>query len=146
VLTPGTEAFTVATKKQKADESKKTIAKKMKVAQAKVALVKMAPLKKISIVKVIRPKAKPGPRDMSEIEFTLTKPVGVSKNFCFSDISNSSQSQHDKGCRVMKVVHEHTSRVISFDNLGDSLPEARKASPRGKAAFVSLPPPLITRG
>jgi hypothetical protein len=45
----------------------KIVWKKAKVAQGKVALVKAAPPKKISFIKVIQPKTKPGPRDLFEI-------------------------------------------------------------------------------
>jgi hypothetical protein len=108
------------------------------------APVKVAPPKKI--VKVIQPKAIPGPRGTSEVDLILAKSVGVSKNFCFSDMSSSSQSQRDEGRRVMKVVRECTSGVISFDNLGDSSPDVHEASSWGKVADAPLPPPLITSG
>jgi hypothetical protein len=48
-LEPVTEAFVVATRKQKVDDSGKTIVKKAKV----------APKKKVGVMKIIRPKAKP---------------------------------------------------------------------------------------
>jgi hypothetical protein len=77
--------------------SKKTVAKKVKVPTAKVAPVKAAPPKKISVVKVNWPKAKPRARGTSEIELILTKPIGVSTKFCFSNMMSSSQSWRDEG-------------------------------------------------
>jgi hypothetical protein len=88
---PGTEASQAVTRKCKVDVSKKTTAKKTKVAQSgKAAPVKMTS-KKI-VVKVIRPKAKPRSTGMSEIELILAKSIGVSKKFCLSDAPSSSQS------------------------------------------------------
>jgi hypothetical protein len=94
---PGTEAFQVAMKKQKAEMSKKPSVKKAKVAQGKAAPTMVAPLKNISMVKVIRPKANPGLGGTSEIELILVKPIGVSKIFCLSDVPSTSQSRHDEG-------------------------------------------------
>jgi hypothetical protein len=93
----GTEAFMTATKKQKVDVSKKTVAKKVKVPTAKVAPVKAAPPKKISVIKVNSLKAKPRVRGTSEIELILTKPIGVSTKFCFSNMLSSSQSWRHEG-------------------------------------------------
>jgi hypothetical protein len=68
---PGTDAFTAATKKQKADTSRRVVAKKVMVIPAKATPVKAAPTKKISVLKVIQPKAKLRPRGMYEIELVL---------------------------------------------------------------------------
>jgi hypothetical protein len=40
--------------------------------------VQAVPPKKISIVKVVQSRVKPGPQSMLEIELALTKPVGIS--------------------------------------------------------------------
>jgi hypothetical protein len=42
---------------------------------------KATPPKKTSVLKVVGPKAKPGPRGTSEIELALMKLIGVYKNF-----------------------------------------------------------------
>jgi hypothetical protein len=106
--------------------------KKAKVAPPKAAPVKTAPPKKISIVKVIRLKAKPGPTGMSEIELVLAKPVGVFKKFYFSDIPSSSKNLRVEGHRAVQVVSERASHVISFDNLDDSCQMPAKPPYRGK--------------
>jgi hypothetical protein len=61
---PGTEAFATATKKHKAGMSKK-----VKVASIKTVLAKTSSPKKTSTIKIIRPKPKPGPRGMFEIDW-----------------------------------------------------------------------------
>jgi hypothetical protein len=63
-------------RKQKADSSGKVATKKVKVALTK----------KVSMVKIVRPKPTPGPTGTSEIELALAKPPGVSKKFCFLDV------------------------------------------------------------
>jgi hypothetical protein len=55
----------------------------------------VAPPKNISVLKVVRPKAKPGSHGTSEIELALAKLIVVSKIFCLSDASGSSHSSHD---------------------------------------------------
>jgi hypothetical protein len=141
----GTDAFAVAKKKRKVDTSKKTVAKKVKLALEKVAPVKAAPTKKISIVRVIRPKAKPMPRGTSKVELVLAKLIGVSKKLCFLDMPSCSQSRRDEGNRTVQMVSERASRMISFDNLDNSSPDAQEASPPGKTTNVS-PPLMITPG
>jgi hypothetical protein len=63
------------------------------VKKAKVAPVKAASTTKISVVKVIRSKPKPGPRGTTKIRLALANPIGVSKKFSFLDMSISSQGQ-----------------------------------------------------
>jgi hypothetical protein len=53
----------------------------MKVVQGKATLAKAVPPKKMSVVKVIWPKDKLGPRGTSEIELVLAKPVECLKFF-----------------------------------------------------------------
>jgi hypothetical protein len=101
--------------------------------------VKMTPPKK-TVIKVVRPKAKPGPRGTSEIELIPMKPNGVFKNFCLSDVPSSSQSQRDEDHRAIETVGEHASHVITFDNIdNDPSPDVRETSPPRKIAEV---PPL----
>jgi hypothetical protein len=122
--------------------SRKTAAKKVKVAQ-----VKAAPAKKINVVKVIWPKPKSGPRGMSEIELALAKPIGVSKKFCFPDMPSSSQGRHDESGPVVQAASKLEAHVISFAKLGDSSPDTPEALPLGKTATTDvLPPPMATHG
>jgi hypothetical protein len=100
---PGTEASQAVTKKRKFEMSKKLATKKTKAIPSRATLAKMVPLKKISILKVIRPKAKPGPKGKSEIELALVKPVGVSKKFCLLDALRSSHGLHNKVHTMTKV-------------------------------------------
>jgi hypothetical protein len=65
---PSTEASQVSIKKWKAEVSKKLVAERAKAGPSRVTPSKMAspspklgPAKKISIMKIVRPKAKPGP-------------------------------------------------------------------------------------
>jgi hypothetical protein len=122
---PGTEASSMATRKQKDDMSKKATAKKLKVAQSSKAMPTKT-IAKRSIIKVIHPKAKPRPKGTFEIELILVKPIRVSKTFCFSDVLDSFKSQCDEGQRMVENVVEQAPRVITFDNLGDdSSPDIR---------------------
>jgi hypothetical protein len=114
--------------------------KKAKFAPVKATQVKAAPMKKISVVKVIRLKPKLRPRGMSKIELALAKPIGVSKKFCFSDMLRFSQSRRDEGGPVVQATSERASRVLSFANLGDSSPDTHKASPSEKTVDVPSPP------
>jgi hypothetical protein len=66
------------TKRAKADSGRATPSK-----MAPPPLPKMGPAKKISILKIARPKAKPRTRGTSEIELALERPVGMSKNFSY---------------------------------------------------------------
>jgi hypothetical protein len=93
---------------------------------------------------VIHPKAKLGPKGMSEIELILAKLIRVSKIFCFSDVLGSSQSQCDEGqCKIETIV-ERSPRVITFDNLGDdSSPDIHEASPPKRIANVPQSPKQV---
>jgi hypothetical protein len=70
--------------------------------------------KKVSVLKITRPKAKLGPRGMSEIELALAKPVGISKKFCLLDVEASSHGLCNTGATMT-----HTACVPAFDNLDD---------------------------
>jgi hypothetical protein len=76
---------------------------------------KVGPVKKVCVLKISLPKAKPGPRCTSEIELALVKPIGVSKKFCLLDVVASSHA-HAVGTTVT-----HTAQVPAFNNLGDDL-------------------------
>jgi hypothetical protein len=88
-------------------------------------------VKKVGVVKIVRPRPKPGPRGTSEIELALAKPIGVSKKFCFSDVPSSLLGQHDGGGLatqmprglVMKVAGDRAARVLKFASLDDSSPD-----------------------
>jgi hypothetical protein len=143
-LLPGTEAS--QTQKCKADMSKKAPAKKPKVAQFGKAMPTKTIVKR-SIVKVIRLKAKPGPKGMSEIELIMAKPIRVSNFFCLSDVHDSSQSRCDEGHRTVETVVERAPRVILFDNLeDDSSSDIHEASPPKRVADVLPPPPPFSHG
>jgi hypothetical protein len=103
----------------------------VKVAPTKVALVK-----KISFVRVVRPKMRLGSRGTSKIELALTKLIGVSKKICFSE-----------GGPMMQTISEHATRVIKFASLGDSLPDTHWTSPPGRTAVTDAPMlPIATPG
>jgi hypothetical protein len=104
----------------------------------------VAPPKKTSVLMVVRPKAKPRPQGMSEIELALAKPVGVSKKFCLLDVLGTSQSPHDEGRAATNVI-EHATRVAAFDNLGDdsSLDIRGAPSPKKTEEMPPPPPPSI---
>jgi hypothetical protein len=97
---PGSAASQVASKKRKAEVSKKLVAKKAKAGLGRAPTSKMVPpppkvgpAKKVGILKFARLKAKPGPRGTSEIELALVKPIGMFKFFpirCSSFISRAS--------------------------------------------------------
>jgi hypothetical protein len=108
----GTDAFSVSTRKRKADAAGRVTAKKVKV----------APVKKVGIVKIVRPKPRNGPTGMSAIELALAKPIGVSTKFCFSDVPNPSLAQHEEGGLVVQATGECAAQVLKFASLGDSSP------------------------
>jgi hypothetical protein len=85
------------------------------------------------------------PRGTSKVELVLAKLIGVSKKLCFLDMPSCSQSRRDEGNRTVQMVSERASRMISFDNLDNSSPDAQEASPPGKTTNVS-PPLMITPG
>jgi hypothetical protein len=141
----GTEAFLAVTKKWKGEMSKKPATKKAKGVQSKATPAKMVPPKKKSILKVIQPKAKLGPKGTSEIELAQAKPIEVSKKFCLLDVPSSSHGPRDQGRVAIKVGGECASRVVTFDNLGDdsSLDIHEASSPRETEEVPPPPPPFI---
>jgi hypothetical protein len=92
---PGSDAPPqAAIRKQKSEVSKKPAAKRMKAGPSRAMPSTMTPppskpgpTKKISIIKIARSKAKPGPQGTLEIELALTKPIRVCKKFCILDVA-----------------------------------------------------------
>jgi hypothetical protein len=115
--------------------SKKSAAKRAKAGLSRASPSKMAPpppkmgpAKKIGILDISRPKAKPGPRGTSDIELALEKPFGVSKKFHLIDVAAPSHRPHAAGATTT-----HTARVLAFDNLDDdSSPDVHKTSSQEK--------------
>jgi hypothetical protein len=105
----------------------------------------MGPPRKISVVKVVRPRANLGPQGMSEIQLALVKPVGVSKKNCLLDVLTSSHGVHDKG-PTAAYGGERTARLVAFYNLGDdSSPDVRKTpSPKRTGEKHPTPPPSLS--
>jgi hypothetical protein len=116
---PGSKASQAANKKRKAEVSKKPAAKSVKAGPSRAPPSKMAPprpkvgsSKKVGVLMIARPKAKPGPQGTSEIELALAKTIGVSKKFCLLDVAASSHEPYAVGATT-------TARVLAFDNLDD---------------------------
>jgi hypothetical protein len=89
-LLPSGEASQTVREKRNAEVSKKPAAKEVKTSlvgattsQVVPPPSKTGPPRKISVVKVVHPRAKPGPQGTSEIELALAKPVGVSKKISY---------------------------------------------------------------
>jgi hypothetical protein len=102
---------------------------------------KSGPAKRISILKIARPKANPGPQGTSEIELALAKPVGVSKKFRVLDVVCSSHRLHAVGVTLIRA-----TRVPAFNNLGvDSFPDVcRTPSPAKMVEKRASPPPSVS--
>jgi hypothetical protein len=145
---PGSTASQSANRKRKAVVAKKTAAKKAKAgsgpaSSSRVVLPppKAGPTKKVSVLKISHPKARPGPRGTSAIELALAKPLGVSKKFCLLHVAASSQA------RAAGVATTHTARVPAFDNLGDdSSPDVREVPSPGATMEKPASPPPSTSG
>jgi hypothetical protein len=130
----------------KGSSVKKANCKKGKTASSRATLSKIAPLKKISVVKVVQPSAKPEPQGTSEIELTLAKPIGVSKFFCLLDIPASSHGPHHEGLTMTKV-GECAAHVVAFDNLGnDSSSDVRGTLSPKRTGEKCLAPLPLKRG
>jgi hypothetical protein len=117
----GSKVSQAAIKKWKAEVLMNPTAKKAKAGPNRATPSKtvppppkIGPTNKIGVLKITRPKAKPGPRGTSEIELTLVKHVGVSKKFHLLDVAALSYGFHAMGVAVT-----HIARVPTFDNLGD---------------------------
>jgi hypothetical protein len=93
---------------------------------------KLGPSRKISIIKIARPKAKYGPQGASEIELDLTNSIGVSYGL------------HAGGLAVTHI--ERTARVPAFHNLSnDSSPDVRKTPlPKKTEKKCASLPPLVS--
>jgi hypothetical protein len=80
----------------------------------------------MSVLKVVHPRVRTGPRGMSEIELALVKLVGVSKKFCLLDVVAPSHGIHGAGLTIAHA-GERATRVPAFDNLDDdSSPDVHK--------------------
>jgi hypothetical protein len=102
------------------------------------------PSRKICIIKIARPKTKPGPQGTSRIELALVKLVGVSKKFCLLDVAAPSCMSPHRGVAVTHI--ERAARVPALDNLGDdSWPDVCKApSPKRITERCASPPPSMS--
>jgi hypothetical protein len=115
-------------RKRKTEVSKRPVTKKVKAGLSRAMPSKevppppkSGPAKKIGILKITRPKPKPGLHGTSEIELPLAKPIGVSKKFHLLDIVGSSHGSHST-CDATT----HAAWVPAFDILGDdSLSDVR---------------------
>jgi hypothetical protein len=105
---------------------------------------KLGPARKISIVKIAQPKAKPGPQGTSEIELALAKPNGVSKKFRLLDVTAPSCGLDTRGLAMTHV--ERTARMPTFNNLDDDLsPDVHETpSPKKIGETRAFPPPLVS--
>jgi hypothetical protein len=140
-----------ATMKGKRELLKKPVAKKAKVVPGWTTSSKTVsppsitgPSRKIGIVKIARPKAKPRPQSRFEIEWALVKSVGVSKKFCLLDVAAPSRRPLTGGATVTRI--ERAARVPAFENLGDdSSPNVRKTpSPKRIAERRASPLPSMS--
>jgi hypothetical protein len=93
--------------------SKKPVVKRMKAGLGQATPSKTAPppskpgpARKISVMKIARPKAKPGPPSTSKIELVLAKPIGVSKKFHPLDVTAPSY-----GINVGDLIVIHVERA-----------------------------------
>jgi hypothetical protein len=102
------------------------------------------PSRKIGIVKIARPKAKPRPQSRFEIEWALVKLVGVSKKFCLLDVAAPSRRPLTGGATMTRI--ERAARVPAFENLGDdSSPNVCKTpSPKRIAERRASPLPSMS--
>jgi hypothetical protein len=126
---PGSKASEAAIRKWKAEVSTKSAAKKVKACPSKTPLSRSAtpppkPGPAMNVVKMARPKAKPRLRDTSEIEWTLVKPIGVSKKICLLDVAALPHGPHASSATVVCA-----TRVSIFDNLGGDLSPDTRATP-----------------
>jgi hypothetical protein len=137
--------------KGKGEISKKPVAKKAKVvpgwtpSSKTVSCPSITRLsRKMGIVKIARPKAKPRPQGTFEIEWALVKLVGVSKKFCLLDVAAPSRRPLTGGATVTRI--ERAARVVAFKNFGDdSSPNVRKTpSPKRIAKRHASPLPSMS--
>jgi hypothetical protein len=138
---PGNKASQTVIKKWKAEGSKNQFAKRAKTVPSQVTPSKVAPPKKITILKVVWLKAKPGLRGTSEIELALAKVIGVSKKFCLPDASDPSHVSRNKDHAATNIA-ERGARVLAFNNLGDDSSPDVHGVPSPKETKEMAPPPL----
>jgi hypothetical protein len=146
----GSEASKAARDKRKAEVTKKPTAKRLKTRTSQdtpsktvPAPPKTGPLKKIGVVKIMRPRARTEPQGTSQIELTLMKLVRVSKKFCQLDVAAPSHGIH--GGLTMTHI-ECTSWMLAFNNLSnDSSPHVRKTpSPKRVGEKRASPLPSVS--
>jgi hypothetical protein len=68
------------------------------------------------------------------------KPVGVSKFFCFSDASGTSQGPRNEGY-TMTSIGERATHVVAFNNLGDDSSSDIRGVPSPRETEEMPPPP-----
>jgi hypothetical protein len=128
--------------------AKKLAAKKVKAGSGQASSSRVVPpppkaglTKKVSVLKISRPKASPGPRGTFAIELALVKPLGVSKKFRLLDVAASCQA-----CAV-GVTMTRTALVSGFNNLGDdSSPSVHEAPSLGATMEKPASPPPSAPG
>jgi hypothetical protein len=144
---PGFAASQSVNKKRKVEVAKNLATKKAKDGSGWAYSSRVVPpspkaglTKKVSVLKISHPKARPGLRGMSVIELALMKPLGVFKKFHLLDVADSSQA-----CTT-GITMTHTTRVSAFDNLSDdSSPDVCEApSPGATMEKLASPPPLAS--
>jgi hypothetical protein len=106
---PGSAASQLANKKRKVEVANKPPAKRVKAGSGQAPSSRMVPpppkagpAKKVGVLKIARPKVKPGTRGTSEIELALVKPIGVSKKFHLLDVVASSHA-HATGATMTHI-------------------------------------------
>jgi hypothetical protein len=99
----------------------------------------------MSVLKLVRSRAKIGVQGTSEIELALAKPVGISNFFCLLDATAPSHGLRGVGLTTVHV-GERATRVAAFDNLGDDCspdfrrtPSLKKAMEKSVAPLPSMP-------
>jgi hypothetical protein len=136
-----------ANRKRKAEVVEKPVAKKVKAGAGRASSSrvvppppKVGPTKKVSVLKVSCPKARPGQQGMPMIELALAKPLRVSKKFRLLDVVDLSQA-----CATGSMT-TRTAWVPTFDNLGDdsSLDVRESPSPGTTMEKPASPPPLAS--
>jgi hypothetical protein len=104
-------------------------------------LPKAGPTKKVGVLKISRPKARPGLQGTSVIELALAKPLGVSKFFCLLDVAFSSQAH------AASAAMTRAARVPAFNNLSDdSSPDVCEAPSPGMTMEKPASPPPSASG
>jgi hypothetical protein len=138
--------------------SKKLAAKKVKPGPSKTPSSKStAPppksghVAKVGVVKISRPKAKPGLRGTSEIELALMKPTGVSKKYRLLDVAALPHAPRTTCATTIRTAQVPTfynlSYNLSLDTRAAPLPgrriEKHASSPKRTIEERAFPPPSV---